>query len=193
MAAREDGSARISGVELFPYDSHRDARGFVAEVFRHDRLSAVFPQWHVLATNAGAFRGMHVHARHDDYKMVVEGSTFLALKDLRPASPTRGCVESFELGAEDLQGVLIPRGVAHGVLALTWSVVLVGVSQLYDPGDEFEFRWDDPEAGLSLPHPPTVLSARDEHSPTLADLLSKSDFLTRLAATPNYATSRADA
>jgi dTDP-4-dehydrorhamnose 3,5-epimerase len=193
MAAREDGSSRIAGVELFPYLSHRDARGFVAEVFRHDRLSAVFPQWHVLATNAGAFRGMHVHARHDDYKIVVEGRAVLALKDLRPGSPTEGRVESFELGAEELRGVFIPRGVAHGVLALTWSVVLVGVSQLYDPGDEFEFRWDDPEAGISLPAAPIVLSDRDEHSPALADLLGKSDFLTRLAAAPAHATSGAGA
>lgn len=180
MGSSEDGSPRISGVELFPYNSHRDARGFVAEVFRNDRLSTVFPQWHVLATNVGAFRGMHVHAHHDDYKIVTEGRVFLALKDLRPGSSTRGQVESFELDAEDLQGVLIPRGVAHGVLALTWSVVLVGVTQLYDPSDEFEFRWDDAEAGIALPVPPTVLSDRDQHSPTLADLLAKSDFLSRL-------------
>ncbi len=193
MRSREDGSPRIAGVELFPYESHRDARGFVAEVFRNDRLSAVFPQWHVLATNAGAFRGMHVHARHDDYKIVVEGRTVLALKDLRPGSPTGGHVASFELGAEDLRGVFIPRGVAHGVLALTWSVILVGVTQLYDPSDEFEFRWDDAEAGISLPSAPTVLSERDEHSPTLAGLLGESDFLTRLAAAPPHVTSEADA
>jgi dTDP-4-dehydrorhamnose 3,5-epimerase len=167
-------SPRIKGLMSWPLEMNRDSRGYLAETFRRDwELEFVPAQWHVLHSRAGTLRGMHVHIRHDDLKIVLEGRTLLALKDLRPDSSTTGAAELLELSGEELKAVLIPHGVAHGLYAVQTSVCLVGGTHLYDPGDDFEFDWADPELGIEWPETPRQLSDRDRNAPTLRALLGK--------------------
>lgn len=164
----------LDGVVLKSMQMHRDLRGHVTELFRVDwasELGGLEPaQWHILASSAGTLRGMHAHARHDDFKIVLHGRVTLALKDLRPWSSTYDGVDLLELSAEDYTGVFIPAGVAHGVLAHTDSLVLVGVTALYDGTDEYQCDWADPELGVDWPVQPTLLSKRDDQAGSLREL-----------------------
>jgi dTDP-4-dehydrorhamnose 3,5-epimerase len=163
----------IEGVRFLPLEMHRDERGHLTELFRAGEIAGFHPkQWHLLTTRAGGLRGMHVHLRHDDYKVLVEGSLAFVLKDLRTGSPTEGAAELHELSADQMCGIFIPVGVAHGLIAHEWSLVAVAVTHLYDPSDDFEFRWDDPALGVDWPYEPTLVSERDRNAPSLGELLA---------------------
>ena len=168
----------ISGVLLLPLPMHRDERGHVTELYgtTWPELAGFEPaQWHMLDSRAGALRGMHAHARHDDLKIVVHGSVALGLKDLRRGSPTEGDAALFELSSRDYVAVLIPAGVAHGIFAHTESLVLVGVTTIYDGTDDFECAWSDPDLGIDWPAEPTLLSERDRNAGSLVALIAALD------------------
>ena len=81
----------LEGVVLRRHVMHRDERGSVAEIFWSDGDFEFEPrQWHVLTSVAGSLRGMHLHVRHWDQKVVVAGRVALVLKDLRPGCRSEG-------------------------------------------------------------------------------------------------------
>ena len=164
----------VAGVELVELEMHGDHRGHVTELFCDEWASMagfVPRQWHMLACLPGALRGMHAHARHDDLKIVTAGSVTLALKDLRQGSPTEGMGDLMRLSEEQYAAVRIPAGVAHGVVADTHALVLVGVTIPYDGTDELQCAWDDPALGIDWPVAPTLVSERDRTAGTVAELL----------------------
>jgi len=165
----------IAGVAVIHLPMHRDVRGHLTELFSRDRpqpAGFVPAQWHVLASQAGTLRGMHAHALHDDLKITLAGEVVLGLKDLRRGSPSEGAGQLLGLSGAAYKGVLIPAGVAHGILAVTDSLVLVGVTLPYDGTDEFECAWNDPRLGIEWPTAPRLLSERDRQAGSLADLLA---------------------
>lgn len=174
-----DGTGRIvpidiAGVAVRPLLMHRDERGSVSELFRVDWETGFEPmQWHSLASRAGTIRGMHLHVRHADYKIPVAGRETLMLKDLRRGSATEGNAARLELSASELTAVIIPPGVAHGIYSHEDSVTLVGSTALYDPDDEFEFSWCDPELGVEWPAAPEQVSSRDRNAQSLRALIEQ--------------------
>jgi dTDP-4-dehydrorhamnose 3,5-epimerase len=164
-------TSAIDGVLMRALTMHGDARGSVTELYQADGDAGIQPlQWHLLVSNAGTLRGMHLHVRHLDYKVVAGGRLALMLMDLRAGSPTDGVAECHELSGESLMSVLIPPGVAHGVLSHDDTLTMVASSALYDPADEFEFAWDDPALGVPWPGRPVMLSERDRNAGSVAGL-----------------------
>jgi dTDP-4-dehydrorhamnose 3,5-epimerase len=166
-------ASHLDGVRLISLRMNRDERGHVTELFGIDwaETAGFVPvQWHMLVSSAGTLRGMHLHARHDDLKIVVGGRVALALYDLRHGSSTEGRSQVLPLSAEEYTAVLIPAGVAHGILSRTDSSVLVGVTEAYDGTDEYQCAWNDPGLGIEWPEVPRILSDRDRTAASLADL-----------------------
>ena len=102
----------------------------------------------------------------------------MALVDVRPAIEGRGraVVETRELAADGT--VTIPIGVAHGFLAIEPLQLIYLVTNEYDGSDELGFAWDDPAVGVDWPACPTpdgrpILSERDQHNPSLAELVER--------------------
>jgi dTDP-4-dehydrorhamnose 3,5-epimerase len=78
-----------------------DLRGNLVEVYREEWGD----DWRVMQFNAvisgpGVLRGMHVHATHFDYIVLLSGRMLLALHDLRPTSPTVRLSSMTELAGE---------------------------------------------------------------------------------------------
>jgi dTDP-4-dehydrorhamnose 3,5-epimerase len=165
-------ATEIVGVVVRPRVMHLDDRGSVCELFRVDEDNGFEPrQWHALTSRAGTLRGMHLHLRHWDYKLVVAGREALVLKDLRRGSHSEGHSVRLEPAAAELTAITIPPGVAHGLYSYTDSVTLVASSALYDPSDEFQFHWDDSELGVPWPVAPAHLSQRDREAQPLRSLI----------------------
>lgn len=158
----------IPGVEIHELAVHGDDRGRLVEVFRASAMPEPFAQSNHSRSAAGVLRGLHYHRHQDDLWYLVAGRAQVGLADLREAGG-RPRVETHVLDGEQPATVYIPRGVAHGYLALTQLDIVYWVTAEYDPGDEHGVAWDDPTLAVpwQLDGPP-VLSERDARNPALA-------------------------
>lgn len=180
MTLERPGSV-LSGVRYGAIARHGDRRGAFRELWRASTFATVgepFVQVNVSSSATGVLRGLHLHRRQVDYWVVAAGRAFVALVDVRPmldATAPRPHVETRELAADDW--VVIPRGVAHGFLALEPLELVYLVTNEYDGTDELGFAWDDPTAAVPWPILDTtpdgrpILSERDLTNPPLAALV----------------------
>jgi dTDP-4-dehydrorhamnose 3,5-epimerase len=168
-------ATKIPGAEILALSPQEDDRGSLTELIRDCWFPDPPVQWNVVRSVARTLRGLHWHNDHHDLISVVAGRVLVALVDLRVGSPAEGAVELVDADAASPAAVWIPPGVAHGFLSLEDSVVMYGVTDYYDPADEFGVRFDDPALGISWPPIPDriVLSARDAQFPTLTQAASR--------------------
>jgi dTDP-4-dehydrorhamnose 3,5-epimerase len=163
----------IRGVKFARLQVWDDDRGCFLETFRKEW----FPErsWDIVQTNcsysqANVLRGLHYHRRQVDYWFVPQGMIRVALADLRRSSPTRGASQTLEIGDDNLVGVFIPLGVAHGFVALTAATLTYLVDNYYDGDDEYGVAWNDPVLGIDWGVNEPVLSARDRQNRLLKDI-----------------------
>jgi len=151
------------GVLARDLQTHPDDRGTFTEIFREEWGTGVRPiQWNCVSSLAGTLRGVHVHARHDDYLIVLRGLASIALRDLRQDSPTCRRTVVVDLDGERLRAITIPTGVAHGFYFRRNSAHVYTVSHYWDTADEMGCRWDDPALELPwrIPEPPRLSPPR---------------------------------
>ena len=169
---------RIPGVAFSRLVRHADSRGGFAEAWRENGSPGQGPfravQANLSQSNQGVLRGLHLHQRQDDLWIVISGTAFVALVDVRAMVESRAdrpTVQTAVLRADET--VRIPPYVAHGFLAVEPLQLLYFVTNEYDASDELGFRWDDPDS--AVPWPETnepILSERDLNNPSLRDLIS---------------------
>ena len=159
----------IEGVFVRELKPNRDHRGELVEVYREQwgdgwrafQFNAVFSEPNVL-------RGVHVHASHYDYVVLIEGRMLLGLHDMRPNLPTARRSSLTEHAGRARCGVVIPPGVAHGFFFMEPSLVLYGLARAWDRSDEFLCRWNAEELGLQWPTREPILIERDVTAPDYA-------------------------
>ena len=168
-----DGKSVLpAGVRIRRLEVHQDQRGLLSEIFRQDWDTGVAPvQWNTVTSDAGVLRGVHVHLRHADYLVVLQGQMSLGLKDLRDDSPTAGPGLVVELDGNDLHSIFIPPGVAHGFYFHSRCLHVYAVTEYWDPDDELGCHWDDPELQIPWHIAEPVLSDRDSSLPSLKCLM----------------------
>ena len=173
MPAQIHESPLIADVFIAELQSFGDDRGIFAETFRR----SWFPQrtWERMQTNRsisrpGVLRGLHYHFFQVDYWCVMSGQIRAVLLDIRPDSPTYGASQAVDMGDEQLRGLFIPVGVAHGFAALTPVVLTYIVDNYYDSRDEHGVAWNDPHVTVDWGIAEPLLSARDEANPLLDDI-----------------------
>jgi dTDP-4-dehydrorhamnose 3,5-epimerase len=120
----------------------------------------------------GVVRGLHYQLDpHAQGKLVrvARGAVFDVAVDIRQGSPTFGQWAGVELSAENHKQFWIPRGFAHGFLALEDdSEFLYKTTDFWHGASERAIRWDDPEIGITWPLTTApIVSAKDQ----VADLL----------------------
>jgi len=131
-------SKKIHGVHVVPLKSFADDRGYFFESYRRTWVPGVrdMVQGNCSFSKKGVLRGLHYHLKQADFWVVPKGHVRAALYDLRPSSPTRGSALVLEMGEPSPVGLYIPKGVAHGFLALTDSFMTYLVDEYYDNSDE---------------------------------------------------------
>ena len=166
-------STQIPGVYIVELQAFADPRGRLAEIFRQEWFPS--RSWDILQSNrsesaAGVMRGLHYHHHQVDYWHVIRGKLSAALVDVRPDSRAFGTSMMIDMSQEDLLGLFIPIGVAHGFQSLTEVTLLYFVDNYYDGADEFGVAWNDPDLGLEWPIEQPKVSARDAGNPRLRDI-----------------------
>ncbi len=172
--AVENKELGIPGVFICNLEMLADSRGVFTEVFRTAWFDDLEPvQWNIVASNAGTFRGMHVHRKHFDYLVQIQGHAHFYLKDLRKDSPTFLKEIEVELSEEQLQGLKIPCGVAHAFYFPVPGKHIYAVTHYWDQKDELGVHYADPELGFKFQEKNFVVSERDEALGSLRDLLAE--------------------
>ena len=174
-------ASALVGVRHGAIARHADERGSFRELWRAGAFPGeVFVQANLSTSATGVLRGLHLHRRQTDLWVVGAGRAFVALVDIRPVLDGPGSaplVETRELATDDW--VLIPRGIAHGFLALEPLHLIYLVTNEYDGTDELGFAWDDPAVAVDWPGIPgspdeqPILSDRDGANPPLAELIGR--------------------
>lgn len=174
-------SSLISGgnihqVTFRKVEEHQDYRGSFSEIFQEHWATCLAPvQWSVVKSNAKVFRGMHLHLRHDEYFSLLSGHCLVALKDVRPGSPTEGVFSLYELFAEDMAALVFPRGLLHGWYFYEPSLHVQAVSEAYvdyHTDDNYGVHWQAPDLGIPWPVKEATLSVRAQDFTTEAALLA---------------------
>lgn len=151
-------------VSLNNLSKHNDHRGSFSEIFRDEWGSVIKPvQWSLVESETNVLRGMHFHLRHDEFFCLTKGHCMVALKDIRPGSPSENVFSIFELFGDDLAALAFPRGIIHGWYFFEASTHVQAVSESYsDYGadDNRGVSWNAPDLGMPWPAIDPVLSNR---------------------------------
>lgn len=161
-----------------------DNRGYLSKPFE----KAIFAEngidlnpWEELRSHSkkGVLRGLHFQRRYSQDKLVqvLHGAVYDVAVDLREGSETFGKWAGFYLTAENQQMLYIPKGFAHGFLALeddTLFSYLCG--DRYDPESDGGILWNDPQLAIEWPVArveKVILSEKDRSLPLLTDYLEE--------------------
>lgn len=176
---KEKKSGLIHGSDIYNsrlvrLKENTDDRGSFTEVFQRHWGTVLDPvQWSLVKSEAFVFRGMHYHARHDEYFCLIQGSCFLGLKDIRPDSPTFLQHSLYYLTGRDMCALIFPKGIVHGWYFPEPSMHVQSVSEAYvDYGkdDNFGCQWNDADLGIPWPFDFVLLSERAKKFGKLKDL-----------------------
>jgi len=169
----------ISDVIMIEPTVHGDDRGYFLETFRQDLLEEVigykvnFVQDNESKSTKGVLRGLHYQLNpftQAKLVRVIEGSVMDVVVDIRKSSPTFGRHVSKELSAQNQHQLFIPRGFAHGFMALTDTATFVyKVDNYYSQAHERGLCFDDKQLDINwgLPYEILQISDKDRQLPSL--------------------------
>ena len=125
-------------------------------------------------------RGMHWQIEphpQDKFVRVVRGEAIDVAVDIRVGSPTFGQFHLVKLSEDNHKGFFIPKGFAHGFLALTDNVEFeYKVSGKYNNKSERSFVWNDPDVNIPWGTDTPILSDKDAQAPLLGELTEEDLF-----------------
>ena len=123
-------------------------------LYEKNGLPTIFFEFNESKSRIGTIRGLHFQQKHSQGKLirVVKGAVFDVAVDLRLNSKTFGKWEGFILSEDNHNTLFIPKGFAHGFLALKDDTVFsYKCTDIYDPIHDSGIRFDDPEIGIDWP------------------------------------------
>lgn len=169
----------LPGLFLLQSFRHVDQRGEFVKTFNADAYLAMglsFEPKEIVfsVSNRNVIRGMHFQTPPADHQKLVgcsAGAIVDVVVDLRSDSPTFRRHAAFDLSEENRHALLVPKGFAHGFLALEdRSVVSYATDTVHDPTRDSGIRWDSFNYRWPVEHP--VISDKDLGLPPLIDYLS---------------------
>jgi len=171
----------IDGLYVLSPKVYGDNRGWFTETYskrklQEEGLAADFVQDnHSFSAQKGTLRGLHFQINPMSQIKLIRcsrGAVRDIVVDLRKNSPTYKKWFSIELTAENQKQLWIPKGFAHGFLALQENCeIQYKVDAYYSPEHDRSVRYDDPEIGIDWEVAEPILSKKDLDAP----LLSESD------------------
>ena len=172
----------IPEVKLITPKKFGDHRGFFSETYNKRDFAEVGVELdfvqdnHSYSAEQGVVRGLHFQIppyAQDKLVRVTRGAVLDVAVDLRRSSPTFGQHVTAELSAENWRQILVPKGVAHGLVTLQPDTeIIYKVTNYYAPDHDRGLLWNDPELGIDWPVSPdqAILSDKDQKQPRLNEL-----------------------
>ena len=161
----------LNGAFIIKFEKHEDERGFFTRVwdkklFQENGLNSDLLQISFsFSKKRGTLRGMHLQKKpFEESKLVrcTNGKIFDVIIDLRQKSSTYKKWISMKLSSDNLQGLDIPEGFAHGFQTLEDNCeVCYHISNWFSPEHARGIRWDDEEFNITWPINNPIISKKD--------------------------------
>ncbi|MDQ0215118.1 dTDP-4-dehydrorhamnose 3,5-epimerase [Oikeobacillus pervagus] len=174
----------LPGVVILKPEITMDDRGFSLEnyneqIFFEKGIKVKFIQEHQLfSVREHTVRGLHYQLNpkaQTKLVQVTKGAIFNVVLDLRKESPTFGKWESIILSDDNMEQLLIPKGLAHGFCTLLRNTeVQYKVDEYDSPELGRGIFWNDPALAIDWPITSAFLSDKDQKYPLFKD--SEHDF-----------------
>lgn len=167
----------LAGLFEIQRNQLNDERGFLSRLFCSNEFNEVglkkpFVQVnHTKTNNKGTIRGMHFqNPPYGEVKVVscIQGEVLDVIVDIRKDSKTFLNYHSVVLSSNNLKGIFIPEGFAHGFQTLTDDCQLLYLhSEFYTPSAESVINPFDPFLDIKWPCNLSDISERDQNQPML--------------------------
>lgn len=174
----------IHGAILYDYDRHIDDRGYFQEIYNSEKSNQCFEfstpfgarQINLSCSKRDVVRGLHV-APYAKLVTCVRGRLFDVVADVREGSKTCGNWYGTWLTEWNKKQLMVPRGCAHGFYAESeHTTMLYAQDGNYDPDNEYEINWKDPDIGVDWPSASEYnLSDKDANAPTWKEIKNARD------------------
>lgn len=177
---------KIDGLFVIEPKVFNDDRGYFFESynkkeFEQNGIFVDFVQDNESHSIKNVVRGLHFQKppfAQDKLIMVNQGKVMDIAVDLRPNSPTFGQFEMVELSSENKKMFLIPKGFAHGFVALSDTVDFqYKCSNFYNKESEGGIVWNDPDLNIPWNISNPIVSEKDQILPKFSEI---KDELTKL-------------
>ena len=149
---------KLKGALVIEPENFSDKRGFLKRSFSHKEFAERGLNPNVAECNISfsvksyTIRGMHFQKPPFAQAKLVrctKGAVYDVIIDLRPESPTFKQWIGETLTEENRLMLYVPEGFAHGFQTLEpSSEVFYQMSEVYTPGSEGGYRWNDPALGI---------------------------------------------
>jgi dTDP-4-dehydrorhamnose 3,5-epimerase len=171
----------IADLWLFEHNVYYDERGYFYESYNEQTWASVGIHTHFVQDNQarstrGVLRGLHFQEgemAQAKLVRVLEGEVLDVAVDLRTDSPTFGQWYAVRLSAENKLQLLVPRGFAHGYVALSETAEFAyKCDNFYSKAHERGIRYDDPTLGINWEFDlqNAVISEKDQVLPFFKEL-----------------------
>lgn len=172
---------KLKGCFIMESTVYTDDRGCFFESFNARRFNEAlgqdvnFVQDNISVSRNGVLRGLHYQTgEYAQAKLiqVIKGSVLDVVVDLREESATFGQHFKFRISEGNRDSIFIPKGMAHGFLALTEEVIFsYKCDAYYHPQAEAGIKYNDPFLNIDWEMPETeiILSEKDLKLPLWTD------------------------
>lgn len=174
---------KLKGCFLIEPEIFRDERGSFFETFRKNLLEHKlgyeidFVQENQSFSKKGVLRGLHFQkgiAAQAKLVSVIHGEVLDIVVDLRPESKTYGQHLKIRLSGENHKSLFIPKGMAHGFLAISEAVIFAyKCDAYYRPEMEAGIFFNDLDLGIDWEYPlfELIISDKDRNLPSFKSLV----------------------
>lgn len=168
----------LEGVLLIKPQVFYDDRGYFFESYKKSEFAKAgieceFGQENNSKSARGVVRGLHYQKTpHAQAKLVrvLKGAILDVVVDIRKGSPDYGKWIKVELSEENRRMIFVPRGFAHGFVALSeFAELQYKVDNEYCKASEGGIIWNDPTLSVDWGMTDPILSAKDAVLPLLAE------------------------
>jgi len=170
-------NTELRDVCIIQSDIYNDERGFFTEAHVVDRFDELnipieFVQDNLSFSKKGVLRGLHYQLKpfpQDKLVFVIKGKILDVVVDIRKSSPTYLKHIKIELSENLGKSIYVPRGFAHGFLALEDTYLYYKVTHNFIKELDRSIRWNDPDIGIDWGIENPFLSDKDRNAPFLKD------------------------
>tara|TARA_Y100001935_G_scaffold231460_1_gene212522 strand:- start:108 stop:632 length:525 start_codon:yes stop_codon:yes gene_type:complete len=165
---------KLKDLYLFESKIFYDSRGNVREIYKKNNIGKQLTFSVVSKSKKNVIRGLHLQIKkpQDKFISVIKGKILDVVVDLRKNSKTFGKHYKIILSDKKPTFLFVPRGFAHGFLALEKeNIVLYSCSNYRYSQYERSIKWNDKDLSIKWGIKNPILSKRDLKGLTLKEFI----------------------